>query len=143
MKTVFKLKKANGGFMVLTIVLLVSATVLSIATGIFFRSIGQITESGDSEAALKTWSVVNSCGEYALREMSSTTDTIGWSYSGNETLNVGSSTCYIYPVEITGSSTKIVKASSTISSFTKKIQIEVSTNTPSVVVTSWKEKADF
>ena len=138
----FFLKKKQAGFLVLTITFLVCATVLIIITGVILRSIGQVNESADSEASLKAWSVVNACGEYALNQLASTTGSPGWSYAGGESLAVGSETCYIYPVE-SSSLDKLVKASSTISGFTKKILIEVATNTPAVEVDSWAEVADF
>lgn len=136
-------KKNKGGFMVLTMVLLVCAAVLVITTGIFLRTIGQVSQSGDSESSLRAWGSVNACAEYALWQMASTTETSGWSYTGDETLSVGDDTCYIYQVEDTASSTKIIKASSTVSFFTKKIMVEVATNTPSVVINIWEEVADF
>ena len=65
-----KIKKVNnGGFLVLTMVLLVCAVVLAVATGIFLRSISQTNETADSEGALKAWGTVNACGEYALGQM--------------------------------------------------------------------------
>ncbi len=138
----FPIKRRKDGFLVLTMVLLVSAVVLAVATGILFRSISEVTETGDSENSLKAWGAVNACGEYALGQLASTTDSAGWSYSGNESLTVGAETCYIYPIEDSGTA-KLVKASSTVSLLTKKILIEVATNTPNLLVNYWTEVADF
>jgi len=133
-----KNKKSNQrGFLVLTMVLLVCATVLIIATGSLLRSISQTNESADSENSLKAWSAVNACGEYALGYLASM-----WNYAGGEPLSVGSSTCYIYPIIASGTS-ELIRASSTVSGFTKKILIEVATNTPSIVINSWTGVADF
>lgn len=141
------LKKYNksSGFLVLTLVLLVSASVLIITTGSLLRSISQVNESGDSEQSLKAWSAVNACGEYALGQMATTSGGLpGWNYASTtgESLSVGDETCYIYPVETSGTA-KLINASSTVSSFTKKIQINVATNTPRLIISSWKEVADF
>jgi hypothetical protein len=143
-----KNKKKNGGFLVLTMVLLVSATVLIVVTGVLLRSIGEMSQSTDSEKSHTAWSTANACGEYALRQlMASTTGSVGWYYLGGESsedinLDVNGETCYIYPVgDLNGD--KIIMASSTVSVFTKKIKIVVATNTPSVLVRSWKEVADF
>lgn len=131
------------GFLVLTMVLIVCATVLIIATGIFLRSISEVNESADSESSLKAWSTVNACGEYALLQMSTTTGGLsGWSYGGLYSLPVGSETCYIYAIGSSGTS-KVIHASSTVSNFTRKIEVIVATNTPSLVVSSWQEVADF
>lgn len=137
--------KKEGGFLVLTMVLLVSAVVLAVGAGIMLRSIGEITETSDSEMALKAWSTVNACGEYAVLELSTTTSHDGWAYGGAEEVLVGddNNPCYIYPIEDGGSGAKLIKASSTVSNFTRKLLIEVATNTPSVIINSWELVADF
>ena len=148
-------KKNNGGFLVLTMVLLVCATIMIIATGILLRSVDDISQTTDSEKSIKAWSTVNACGEYALLQMmasttSTTTTAENWAYEGGITsdniepaLELGGETCYIYPVEDIDGGAKLIKASSTVSSFTRKIEIEVATNTPNIVVTSWEYVADF
>jgi hypothetical protein len=138
-------KKHKGGFLVLTMVLLVCATVVIIVTDILLRSIGQANESLDSENSLKALGVVTACGEYALNQISTTTDgRAGWGFASTSgmSLAVGDETCYIYPVTASGTA-KLIKASSTVSSFTKKVLIEVSTNTPNLSISSWKGVADF
>lgn len=141
------LKKEKGGFMVLTMVLLVTATLLSIVMGLLLRSVSNMRESSDSEKSLIAWSAVNACGEYALLQLSTTTNGLaGWDYASTtgQSLDIGAETCYIYPIATTtGSDSKFIKASSTVSLFTKKIIIEVATNTPSIIVRSWNEVADF
>ena len=121
--------------------LLVSAVVLAIGTGIFLRSISDVNESADSEMSLKAWSLAGACGEYALNQLSTTTDgRAGWSYSG-ESLPVGDETCYINVVA--SGTAKVIQASSTVGNFTRKVKIEVATNTPSIVISSWAVVADF
>jgi type II secretory pathway component PulK len=151
MKTFFKKNTNNKkGFLVLTMVLLVCAAVLIIVTGALLRSISQVQGSADSENSLKAWSAVNACGEYALLQMiasttSTTTTAANWAYSGGEPLeNVGGGeeTCYINTVT-NDDTAKVVTASSTVSGFTRKIRLEVATNTPNIVINSWEYVADF
>lgn len=135
----------RGGFLVLTLILIVSAVVLVIATGVMLRSIGELNETADSEKSLKAWSTVSACGEYALLQMSTTSGGLpGWGYGSTtgESVEIEGETCYIYPVTDSGTA-KLIKASSTVSGFTKKILIEVATNTPNLVLNSWTEVADF
>jgi hypothetical protein len=142
------LKRKKSGFLVLTMVLIVSATVLIVATGVLLRSISDVNSTADSGKALQAWSTVNACGEYALGQMmgstSATTTAINWGFASTTgvSLDVEDETCYIYPVEDLDGA-KLIKASSTVASFTRKIEIEVATNTPSMVVTSWEYVADF
>jgi hypothetical protein len=136
----YKNTQKNKGFLVLTMVLLVCAVVMIVSAGSLFRSINDANEGTDSERALKAWSTVNACGEYALAQIAPLS---GWTeYTGDAPLQVGAETCYIYPIEDSEGS-KIINASSTVSGFTKKISIEVATNTPKVIITSWEEVADF
>lgn len=132
----------QGGFLVLTMVLLVSAIVLAVSTGIYLRSISVVAETADQESATKAWSVVNACGEYALIQMASTTGEGNWDYAGDESLSVGEETCYINPVGEAGSA-KVIQAFSTVGAFTKKIEIEVATNTPSIIINYWTAVSDF
>jgi hypothetical protein len=135
-------KKRKGGFLVLTMVLLVCTSVLAVVTGILLRSIGEINMSGDSENSLKASNVVNACAEHALLHLSTTTDgLLGWNYLGDEELSVGDEKCYIYT--LIGSTSKTINASSTVDQFTKKVTLVVATNTPNVKVTYWEEVADF
>ena len=139
-------KKNNRGFLVLTMVLLVSAVVLAVGAGIMLRSIGEVNETSDSEMALKAWSTVNACGEIAVLELSTTTnDRAGWTYDGGEEVLVGADNnpCYIYAIGDGVGGTKLIQASSTVSNFTRKVLIEVATNTPSVIINSWELVADF
>ncbi len=144
MSKVFSLKKNKDGFLVLTMVLLVSAVVLAVATGVMLRSISEVNASSDSEKSLKAWGAVNACGEYALLQISTTTGGLpGWQlYTGAQSLAVSSETCYIYSIGSNGSA-KVILASSTVSGFTRKVRIEVATNTPSLVVNYWNLVADF
>ena len=131
-------------------VLLVCATVLIISTGILLRSISQVNESADTENSLKAWGAVNSCGEYSLLQMmgsstDATTTAANWGFASTTgiSLPVGDQTCYIYPVVAGSGTNKLIKASSTVNGFTKKIVIDVATNTPTTTVSSWKLVADF
>ncbi len=138
-------KKKQGGFLVVTLVLLVSASVLIIVTSILLSSVSGTKDNLDSEMATKAWSTVNACGEHALLQISANEGFSGWSYgsSSGESLLVDGETCYIYTVEDGTDGSKLIKASSTVSGFTRKILIEVATNTPNVVINSWQVVADL
>jgi len=138
-----KKEKRNRGFSVLGTVLLVNATVLLVVSGLFLRSIDEANKTADLQNSLIAWNTVNTCGEYALMQLASTTDGNGWSYGGDESLSVGDNICYIYEVEDGDDGSRLVNASSTVSGFTKKISIDIATNTPSLVVDSWEEVASF
>ena len=140
-----RMKNKQGGFLVLTMVLLVSAVVLLISAGVFLRSIGQMNKVADIEKSLEALATANACGDYAVYQLASTTETAGWSYGGNEDLTIEGNTCTIGSIgedsEVPGS--KLIQASSTVSNFVKKISITVATNTPGIVIREWVQVADF
>lgn len=128
------------GFVALALVLMVNAITLAVATGVFLRSISTSNSNFYEQKSIIAWATVSACGEYAVMKLSTTTS--GWSYAGGESLSLGGETCYIYPTATSGTS-RIIKASSTVSDFTRKILIEVATNTPAILINSWTEVADF
>jgi hypothetical protein len=142
--------KHQKGFIALITILSASAVALLISSTILLRSITEATYSINEESSAKAWATVNACGEYALIHLASSTITDieggGWDYEGDYTLDVGDYSCYIDSVgnRNTGTTTpRIIKASSAVNSFVRKIMITAETNDPTVVVSSWEEVADF
>lgn len=141
-----KIKKDFGerGFIALSFVIMVSAIAILISVGTILRSISELRMSLYQEKSSKASASVNACGEYAVRKISTTSDSLpGWDYTGGELFDLGDSNCYIYPVVASGTS-KVIYASSTVSSFTRKLKIEVGTSTNTFVnIQSWSEISDF
>lgn len=142
-----RFKNKEGGFLVLTMVLIVSAVVLIIATGIFLRSIGETKKTSELEKSMKALYLANGCADYAVSKIASSTENggNGWGYQGNEILNIGDDSCDILPLEenpeIAGS--KWIKTESTVSGFVRRISVTVSTNTPSLNIVKWEQVANF
>jgi hypothetical protein len=113
------------------------------------------------ENSVKAWGSVNACAEYALLQLSTTSSGLaGWNYASTTgelktDIDGSGNSCYIYKIEpFFATSTdclnplkRCIRASSTVPSvgpgFTRKLLIEVATNTPIVTVDSWSEVADF
>ncbi|MEI6528740.1 MAG: hypothetical protein WCO10_03700 [bacterium] len=132
----------TGGFVVLATVLMVSAVVVMIGSGVLLRSISSSNNSLAEEQSVHSTVSANSCAEYAMLQLSTTTGGLpGWSYVGGQSLSLGSDTCS-YSV-VNADSAKSVKASSTVSGFVHKIQVVVATSTPTMSISSWKDVADF
>jgi hypothetical protein len=142
------------GFIALITILSASAIALLISSTILLKSVTEATYSIDEESSAKAWATVNACGEYALYNLASTTNSGGseW-YTFNSagdgmSLDIGDTehSCYIYTIvgtTVSTSSPRIIHASSTVNNFTRKLSITAATNTPSVIVSSWSEVADF
>lgn len=133
-------KNKERGFVALAFILMVNAITIAVSAGIFLRSISVSNNSFYEYKSAIAESIVFACGEYSTMKFSTTSS--GWLYGGDETFLLGDNSCYIYPIVASGTS-KLIKATSTVSGFTRKILIEVATNTPSILVNSWTEVADF
>ncbi len=133
------------GFIGLITVLMVSAIALFIGSMSLLRSVSESTISRDEEASNKAWIAANNCAEYALIHLASTSISGGgWNYSGGEGLNFGDYSCTINSIIGSGiSNPRTINTYSTVDDFTRKLSIVVSTNTPTIAVTSWQLVADF
>lgn len=143
---IFAHTNEEKGFIALITILSVSTVALLISAGILLQSITEGITSGNEEMANRAWAASNACIETALFKLASST---GWSYAGGETVTIDPDSCYILGVTATGTDlgSRLIKASSTVASFTRKMQAVVattSTSTPlSLTVTSWQEVGDF
>ena len=143
----------NKGFIALIFVLAVSAVALLVSAGILLQSITQSVISSSEEMAQKAWASVNGCAEKAVWNISTTTGTAqGWSgdyTTDGHPFTIGGSDCYVYPATSTSTpvaDSRLINASSTVSEFTRKIQVIIasstSTSTPPSIY-SWQEVGDF
>lgn len=141
----------DRGFIGLVTVITVSAIAVLITSATLLRSITESTISMDEEHSAQAWAAANGCVEYALTRYASTTGD-GWGsydadYSPNDDeLSIGENPCYI--VEVDGansgtSTTRTIKTESRINDFYRRLEVTISTNTPSLEVDSWTEVADF
>ncbi len=142
------MKNKKRGFLVLTMVLIVSTVVLLISAGVFLRSIGQTKNIIEIEQSVKALYLANGCADYAVSKIASSTENggNGWSiYLGDETLTIGDDTCYIHSLienpDLPGS--KLIQTEGTISGFIKRVSITVATNTPNLEIVSWEQVASF
>lgn len=133
-------ERSERGFIALITVLTISAIALLVSAGILLQSISESATSSAEGEAGRAWAAANGCAEYALAQLSTTTDARpGWA-DGTGTQMVGSYTCW-YAISASNTS-KLIQASSSVATFTRKIQVLVATNTP-MTITSWQEVGDF
>jgi|GEM_PF-1724993 len=135
------------GFIALISVLVITAVSIIVGTTIVMKSISHATMSAGEISSAKAWASDNGCVEYVLGQYSIASTSWDFStstgYKGNETRVIGGIPCYISTITATGSDYRLINASSTVSSFVRKLQVIVATNTPQSVISSWKEVGDF
>lgn len=125
----------KSGYIAIVSALIVTG-MLFLATIIMSTS-NYLGYSGSQELEFKdaARSAAEGCLEYARLSLATNP-----SYAGNETISVGSSTCAILPIE-TGTSTIIIKASSTVQNAQTNIKLTVDSATLQTV--SKEEVASF
>ena len=135
------------GFIALISVLIITAVSIIIGTTVVLKSISHASMSASELYSAQAWASANGCVEYVLGQYSVSTSTWDFStttgYKGNETRNIGGIPCYIAAITATGTGYNLIKASSTVSSYVRKLQVIVATDTPQSVISSWQEVGDF
>jgi len=126
------------GFIALISVLVISAVVLVIGIGVSLRSVGESNMSLGEQESNRARALANLCAEQALMKLESFLN-----YSGDESIIIGSESCYILAVGGTGNLNRTVQASSTVSNYTKKVQVVITQISPVMQLSSWEEVADF
>ena len=135
------------GFVALISVLVVTAVAVIIGTTIILRSLTHATTSLSEIHSAQAWASANGCAEYVLGYVSATSTSFTELIGSSTTLSIGGVPCYISTITATSGTPTydylLVKASSTVSEYVRKIQLVVATNTPSAVLDSWQEVGDF
>jgi len=130
--------KSQKGIAVLLIVIVITSIALSMSLGAFFLGIGRIELGYTSRRSGELLNVARGCIEETLLQIKSNLN-YGLD-SGDISLNIGNSSCII---NVSGtSSNRIIIASSTVSNFYKKIQVDLTLSENTITDTSWEEQTD-
>lgn len=137
MQTFFLCRRPQGYVLLIT-VLIIGAVGAAIAVaipllGASATQAGIIMHQGSQAKAL-----ADGCAEYALDKLRSSD-----AYAGNETLNIGNGSCMIRPILGSGNSNRTVQTTGTVGSVTRKVQIQIATVSPEMILGSFKEVWGF
>lgn len=97
------MKTARSGYLAITTAIIISLVMLLVASVLGSSSLFSRFSDLDSLSKKESYYLARSCVDYALLKMAVGT------YSGNETVLIGSQQCTILPIETSGNN-KIVKA---------------------------------
>lgn len=131
------INKKNSGYIALLSVIIVGAIATAIAVTFTLLGVGLSATSFSQEQAGQARGLANACLEEGLQQIRTLT-----SYTGSGILSIGQGSC-TYTVTNLGGSNRLVIASSTVGTIIRKVQTNVTAITPSIVTSSWLEKADF
>ena len=125
------------GYIALLSVVVLGIVGTSIMLSVILSGIGSLKTNIVLEQSSQAKSVSTSCGEEALQKIleTGTTSSIG-------SLAIASGTCS-YSITNTGGAAITIQATGVVSSVTSKIRVIIATTTPSIVLSSWEEVADF
>lgn len=130
--------KSRRAYIALISILIVGAVALSVAISSAILAIAQGRNGLLAQNLTEAKSLANACAEKVLMDLKDSE-----SYAGNETVNLGSGQCQIYPIENLGGQVRVVKVSGSVNQTTKKIKINISQINPMMIFTSWLEVDNF
>jgi hypothetical protein len=142
-----KIRK-NKGFVALISVLMITAVAMIIGVAITMRTISRTSISLFESQSTQAWSSANGCVELAISQLG-VNSTSTWAsaldvYNGGSTVSIGGIPCYLFDIVSYGvNDYRLIKASSTVGEYIRKLQVVVATNTPQIIINSWQEVGDF
>ncbi len=122
------------GYALIACVLVITSMMLLAATGIARMQLTTQSSNTTLTNLLMAQALAEGCADTALLELSQDS-----SYTGDETITIGSDTCIIRPV-LSGPTTIETEASKNGSVY--RLRIELSSTNP-VTISSWERVAEF
>lgn len=132
------MKKSNHGFIALASVLILSAIFLSLSIGIATRAIGGAGTDNAFRERDSALYLSQACAEYARMELQRTLD-----YQGNEGILMDEGSCQILPIGGTGNTNRTLRVQSTVGAHTYRIEYDILTVSPYMVITSSERVTSF
>ena len=129
--------KDKQGYSILLIIVVVSAVAVAITTSLLLLGIDSSRTSFAQEQSYQARSLANACAEEALQQIRNMT-----AYTGSGTISLGQGSCD-YLVTNTGGLNRNIRASSTVGTIIRKVEIDIDAIEPDINIVSWQEKADF
>lgn len=129
-----KLPANERGIVLLLSVLI--AMVVGVAIGISVIMAGLVLSQGSlaNRDSAKSRGVANACVESALQQIRNST-----SYTGNNSVTIGSDSCS-YTVTAGSGEARTITASSTSGTTTRRATVQISAVNPLIVISSWLEQ---
>ena len=123
----------QSGYIALLAVLVTGAVATAIMLSLLSGGTDSLRAVAVEQHSVQARSLAVACAQEALQQIHDNN-----SFSGTNTLTLGSGSC-AYTVTNTGSSTRTILSSSTVNSIVRKIQVYVNINSSSISITSWQD----
>ena len=131
--------RGQKGFTLLMSMLIVGFVALTVAVTLLIGSVDYGKTSSHYYDTLRAQALAQSCAEIALQKLRDNQN-----YAGNETLSFGAQgSCDVLLVQGVGETNRIIQTRGSMDGKVSKIEVVVADLSPSVLVSSWQEVADF
>lgn len=131
-------KNYTQGFIALTTALVLSAVFLSVGISAARLAVSGGQETTSAYSSDKAQIMAESCAEYALFQLQESVD-----YLGGETIQIGNETCDILLVGGSGNTDRVIQVESTVSEFTRHVEVVVAVVFPEIKISSFMTVVDF
>lgn len=130
------LVKDESGYVALLSVLIVGAAATAIALLLLVTGVDSQKYTLVEQQSAQARNLSTACAEEALQIVHDTT-----SFAGTNNLSMGQGSC-TYVVTNTGTSTRIIDSTGTVSGVVRKLKVYVTITSSSISITSWQEVGD-
>lgn len=125
------------GYITLLSVLIAGAILVATTVGLLQFGLSSSRTSFAEEQSDQAKALADACVEEALQHIHDSAP-----FTGSDILTFGSGICE-YTVENTGGSSRRIRASSTVATMVRKVEVTVTQIRPQITLGSWQEVADF
>ena len=122
--------ESNQGFIALSMILIITAVVMSIATTVTFLAIGEAQSALTQQKGEDAWTFVEGCAEDALQKIHDSS-----TYAGG-TITRPEGTCSV--TVTTGNPNWDITVTTTATTYKRSVQIKA-TRGSTITITSWEE----
>lgn len=130
--------KSQKGVLTLMSVLIAGAVGLAVGVSLILLGLAYSKSGLAFQQSNQAKALANACAEEALEQINLLN-----SYTAtNVSLTMGQGSC-LYTVANTGGTTRKITTSGTVATIVRKNQITLSALSPSIIISSWQEVADF
>lgn len=129
---------SQSGYIALMSTLIVGAIGLAIALSMLWLAIGNAKSAQSNYAADTAKAMADYCVEMALLNVHTNLN-----YYGGDTISNLDDTCTIVAVSGKGNRGRVIEATGTSGTITRKVKVQIDRVRPQIQLLSWQEVADF
>jgi hypothetical protein len=128
-------RATKKGFATLFSVIILMLLSLMVVSGVLISGVDGMQINSNYRNGILARALAESCGNVALNKLK-----IDNTYSGTETVTLGTGSCQILAITGSGNTSRVIQATGTVGTSVRKIEISVATLNPNTVLNYWNDK---